>query len=101
MYDLVIRGGTMATAADVVKCDIGISGGIVTALGRDLPKGEREIDASGKLVLPGGVDSHCHIEQLGSSGGYNADTWTSGTISAACGGTTTVICFSPTTKGAT
>lgn len=101
MYDLVIRGGTVATAADVVTCDVGISGGVVVALGRDLPEGGREIDASGRLVLPGGVDSHCHIEQLGSSGGHNADSWTSGTISAACGGTTTVICFSPTRKGGT
>ena len=101
MYELVIRGGTVATAADVVKCDVAVSGGTIVALGRDLPKGDHEIDASGRLVLPGGVDSHCHIEQLGSSGGYNADTWTSGTTSAACGGTTTVICFSPTTKGAT
>ena len=101
MYDLVIRGGTVATAADVVKCDVAVSDGVVVALGRDLPRGEREIDASGRLVLPGGVDSHCHIEQLGSSGGRNADSWTSGTISAACGGTTTVICFSPTRKGGT
>jgi dihydropyrimidinase len=101
MYDLVIRGGTVATASDVFKADVGISDGVIVALGRDLPKGGREIDARGRLLLPGGVDSHCHIEQLGSGGGRNADTWTSGTTSAACGGTTTVICFSPTSKGKT
>ena len=101
MYDLVIRGGTIATASDVFKADVGISDGVIVALGRDLPKADREIDATGRLLLPGGVDSHCHIEQLGSGGGRNADTWTSGTTSAACGGTTTVICFSPTSKGAT
>lgn len=101
MYDLVIRGGKVVTAADVVDCDVAIQAGTIVALGRDLAKGDREIDAKGKLVLPGGVDSHCHIEQLGSSGGRNADTWTSGTTSAACGGTTTVICFSPTEKGKT
>jgi len=98
-YDLVIRGGTVATASDVVRCDVGIRGGRVAALGADLPRGEKEIDATGRYVLPGGVDSHCHIEQPGSVGGQNADTFVTGTTSAACGGTTTVICFSPQKRG--
>ncbi|MET4701229.1 dihydropyrimidinase [Constrictibacter sp. MBR-5] len=102
MYDLVIRNGTVATADAVVKCDIGVSGGRVVALARDLGKGEREVDATGRIVMPGGVDSHCHIEQRSSSTeSQNADTWFSGTTSAACGGTTTVIAFSPTRKGGT
>ena len=53
----------------------------------------REIDARGKLVLPGGVDSHAHIEQLSAAGIVNADTFESATVSAAFGGTTTVIPF--------
>jgi dihydropyrimidinase len=62
-YDLVIRGGTVATAADVVRSDVGVAGGRVVALGERLAGGgSREIDATGRLVLPGGVDSHCHIE---------------------------------------
>ena len=58
-----------------------------------LSGGRREIDARGKLVLPGGVDSHAHIEQLSAAGIVNADTFESATVSAAFGGTTTVIPF--------
>jgi dihydropyrimidinase len=92
-YDLVIRGGTVATASDSFRADVAIRGGIIAAIGRGLPPGRREIDAAGKLVLPGGVDSHCHIEQLSAAGIMNADTWESATISAAFGGTTTVVAF--------
>jgi dihydropyrimidinase len=92
-YDLVIRNGRVATASDVFDADVAISGEIVVAIGRGLPQGKREIDASGKLVLPGGVDSHCHIEQLSAAGIMNADTFESATTSAAFGGTTTVISF--------
>src|SRR3546814_9923021 len=89
MYDLVIRNGTVATADAVVKCDIGVSGGRVAALARDLGEGEREVDATGRIVMPGGVDSHCHIAQRRSSTeAMNADTWLSGPTPAACGGTT-------------
>ena len=98
-YETVIRGGTVVTAADMVRADVGIAGGQVVALGANLDKGAKEIDAAGLLVLPGGIDSHCHIEQPGSSGGTNADSFVSGTTAAACGGTTTVICFSPQTRG--
>jgi dihydropyrimidinase len=92
-YDIVIRGGTVATASDTFQADVGIAGETIAALGRDLAPGRREIDARGKLVLPGGVDSHCHIEQLSAAGIMNADTWESATASAAFGGTTTVIAF--------
>ena len=92
-YDLVIRGGRVATASDVFDADIGITGETIAAIGRDLPPGRREIDARGRLVLPGGVDSHAHIEQLSAAGIVNADTFESATTSAAFGGTTTVIPF--------
>jgi dihydropyrimidinase len=92
-FDLVIRGGTLVTATDTVDADVGIRGETVAAIGRDLDKGRHEIDARGKLVMPGGVDSHCHIEQLSASGLMNADTFHSATASAALGGTTTVISF--------
>jgi dihydropyrimidinase len=92
-YDLVIRGGRVATASDVFDADVGIAGEAIAAIGRDLPAGKREIDARGKLVLPGGVDSHAHIEQLSAAGIMNADTFESATTSAAFGGTTTVISF--------
>ncbi len=92
-YDLLIRGGRVATASDVFDADVAISGETIAAIGRALPGGRREIDARGKLVLPGGVDSHAHIEQLSAAGIMNADTFESATVSAAFGGTTTVIPF--------
>ena len=67
-YDLVIRGGRVATASDVFDADVAITGETIAAIGRGLPPGKREIDARGKLVLPGGVDSHAHIEQLSAAG---------------------------------
>src|SRR5881396_4373181 len=92
-FDLVIRGGTVATATDSFKADVGIRGSTIAAIGEGLDQGKREIDARGKLVLPGGVDSHAHIEQLSAAGIMNADTFESATVSAAFGGTTTVIPF--------
>ena len=92
-YDLVIRNGRVATVSDVFEADIAVTGEVIVAVGRDLPAGKREIDARGKLVLPGGVDSHAHIEQLSAAGIMNADTFESATTAAAFGGTTTVIPF--------
>ena len=98
-YDLVIRNGAVATAADTSACDIGIKDGVVAMLGKNLGPGERDIDASGHLVLPGGIDSHCHIEQRSSSGVVCADDFYSATVSAAFGGTTTVIPFAAQHRG--
>ena len=92
-YDLVLRGGTVATSSAVFPADVAIDGETIAAVGRDLPPGAKEIDARGKLVLPGGVDSHAHIEQVSAAGILNADTFESATVSAAFGGTTTVISF--------
>ena len=92
-YDCVIRGGRVATAADDYPADVAISGGTIRAIGEGLGRGQVEIDARDRLVLPGGVDSHCHIEQLSAAGIMNADTFESATVSAAHGGTTTVIPF--------
>jgi dihydropyrimidinase len=92
-YDIVIRNGRVATVSDVFEADVAIAGETVAAIGRGLPAGRREIEARGKLVLPGGVDSHAHIEQLSAAGIMNADTFETATTSAAFGGTTTVIPF--------
>ena len=91
-YDLIIRGGRVATVSDVFEADVAISGETIAAIGRGLAGAKREIDARGKLVLPGGVDSHAHIEQLSAAGIVNADTFESATTAAAFGGTTSVIC---------
>jgi len=93
VYDIVIREGRVATASDVFDADVAITGERIAAIGRGLASGKREINARGKLVLPGGVDSHAHIEQLSAAGIMNADTFESATTSAAFGGTTTVISF--------
>jgi dihydropyrimidinase len=98
-FDVVIRNGTVATASDTMQCDVGITGGKIVALGRNLARGKTDIDASGKLVLPGGIDSHCHLDQPMPDGLEMADDFRSGTISAACGGTTTVIPFAAQAKG--
>jgi len=91
--DLIIRGGRIATATESFEADVAIAGETIAAIGRGLAAAKREIDARGKLVLPGGVDSHCHIEQLSAAGIINADTFESATSSAAFGGTTSVISF--------
>jgi dihydropyrimidinase len=97
-FDLVIQNGTVVTATKQIDCDIGISQGKIHTLGHDL--GAREtIDADGKLVLPGGIDSHCHIEQLSSFGIVCADDFYTGTVSAAFGGTTTIIPFAAQHRG--
>jgi dihydropyrimidinase len=98
-FDLVIRGGTLATAADVFVADLGIRAGRIAAIGAGLAAGREEIDATGKYVLPGGIDAHCHLDQPSSDGSVCADDFESGTIAAACGGTTTVIPFALQMKG--
>jgi dihydropyrimidinase len=97
-YDLVIAGGTVVTPADMFTADIGVSGGRIAALGTGL-KGARTVDAHGLMVMPGGVDSHCHIEQLQAGGGADEETFVTGSTSALAGGTTTVITFSTQFKG--
>ena len=59
-----------------------IKDGQVVGLGRGFGDCDREIDAAGKLVLPGGVEGHCHIEQMGSLGVMIADDFYTGTVAA-------------------
>lgn len=49
-YDLVVRNGTIVTASDTSHCDVGVVDGRIAALADNLPQGERDIDASGKLI---------------------------------------------------
>ncbi|MES2976865.1 MAG: dihydropyrimidinase [Pseudomonadota bacterium] len=99
LFDLVIRNAHVVTAADEMDCDIGISAGRITALGLGLAPGAREIDAAGRVVTPGGVDAHCHLDQPMEAPARMADDFDTGTRSAACGGTTTVIPFAAQVKG--
>jgi dihydropyrimidinase len=98
-FDLVVRNARVATASDVFDCDIGVNDGRIAALARGLPRGARDIDAASRWVLPGGVDGHCHLDQPMTDGSKMADDFRSGTRSAACGGTTTVIPFACQLKG--
>ena len=91
MYDLVIRGGTVVTPETVLTTDIGIFGEKIAALGDGL-EGKAEVDASGKLVLPGAIDPHVHFS-LPVGGTVSSDDFYSGSVAAACGGVTTVIDF--------
>src|SRR3954465_5818371 len=97
--DCTIRNGTVATASETLRCDLGIEGEKIVAMAAQLPPGKRDIDAKGRYVLPGGIDSHCHIEQLSGMGIMSADDFYSGTVSAAFGGTTTIIPFAAQHRG--
>jgi dihydropyrimidinase len=98
-YDTIIRGGTIATAADTFRCDIGISGGRIAALGEKLGDAKEVVDATGLLVLPGGIDSHVHISQPSGPGIVMADDFASATLAAAFGGNTMVLPFAMQQKG--
>jgi dihydropyrimidinase len=98
-FDLVVRGGTLASAAEVFEADIGIKAGVIAALGRNLPRGAEEIPARGMIVTPGGLDSHCHLEELGQDGSAQEESFASDSAAALAGGTTSLICFLPQWKG--
>jgi len=91
IYDTVIRGGTLITPGGIILVDLGITGETIAAIG-DRLSGRQVIDATGKLVIPGAVDPHVHLE-MPAGPVQSSDDWVSGTVAAACGGTTTVIDF--------
>ncbi len=99
MFDLVIRGGTVVTPSDTTVCDIGIRDGRIAAIAEHVQAPGKELDARGKLVMPGGVDAHCHVAQRSSSGLMTADDFYTAGLSAACGGTTTIIPFAAQHRG--
>lgn len=95
----LIRGGTVVTAADIVKADVLVEDGVVTAIAADIPTaGHQVIDASGCYLFPGGIDPHTHLD-MPFGGTVTADDFRTGTIAAAFGGTTTVIDFALHGKG--
>ncbi len=97
-YDSVIRGGTVVTGSGQFRADIGITAGRIAAIGDGL-RGATSIDAGGLLVMPGGVDTHCHLEQLQPGGGVDEESFATGSASALIGGTTTAITFAAQFKG--
>ena len=96
---LLIKSGRVITATDDYVADVFIDGETISAIGRNLPmKADRAIDAKGKLVIPGGIDPHVHME-LPFGGTISSDDFKSGTIAAAFGGTTSIIDFAIQYKG--
>lgn len=92
-FDLKISNGTVANSGETFNADIGVKEGKIVAIGKKLAGADREIDASGKYVLPGGIEAHCHIEQESSSGLMTSDDYYSGSVSAAFGGNTCMVPF--------
>ncbi|MDP7079748.1 MAG: dihydropyrimidinase [Candidatus Undinarchaeales archaeon] len=99
--DLIIKNGTIVTESDTFKGDIGISDGKITVIADSISEdAERIIDASGKYILPGGIDVHTHME-LPFCGTTSADDFFTGSKAAAFGGVTTLIDFAIQGKGTT
>ena len=89
----LVKNGTIVTASDRYDADVYIDKGIVTLIGQGLNvPADNVIDASGMLVMPGGIDVHTHLD-MPFGGTTSADDFESGTIAAAHGGTTTLIDF--------
>ena len=101
-FDTVIKNGTVVTAIDAYKGDVGIAGARIAAIAESLPVegAAKVIDAAGCLVMPGGIDVHTHLD-MPFGGTVSADDFESGTIAAAHGGTTTLIDFAIQNKGQT
>jgi dihydropyrimidinase len=114
---IAITGGTVVTATGTMPADVLVDGDVIAALtvrddfpvrgGADAGLGpaatraalaDRVIDATGKYVLPGGIDAHTHME-MPFGGTFSADTFATGTTAAAWGGTTTIIDFAVQAKG--
>lgn len=95
----LVKNGRVVTAVDDYNADIFIDGETVTTIGKSLDfEADVVIDAAGKLVIPGGIDPHTHME-LPFGGTSSSDDFFTGTRAAAHGGTTTIIDFAVQTKG--
>jgi dihydropyrimidinase len=99
-FDTVIKNGKVVTATDTYNGDIGIGDGRITAIMQSLPaeNAGKVIDAAGRMVIPGGIDVHTHLD-MPFGGTTSSDDFETGTIAAAFGGTTTLIDFAIQYKG--
>ena len=99
IMSILIKNGRIITATDDYVADIFIEGEIVSTIGKNLNvQADKEIDAAGKLVMPGGIDPHVHLD-MPFMGTYSSDNYETGTRAALFGGTTTVIDFILQTQG--
>ena len=96
---ILIKNGRIVTAVDDYHADVFINEDIVSLIGKDLSVEANEvIDASGKLVIPGGIDPHTHFD-MPFGGTFSADDFETGTLAAAHGGTTSIVDFAIQNKG--
>ncbi len=101
-FDTIVTNGRVVTATDTYSSDVAITAGKIAAIGQNLPRENAThiIDATGKYVLPGGIDVHTHLD-MPFGGTTSADDFETGTRAAAFGGTTTLIDFAIQYKGQT
>ena len=88
MSDLVIRGGTVVTPTGVIVADVAVSDGVISAVGPNLESARQEVDATGLHVLPGGVDSHVHLNEPGHT---DWESIANGSAALAAGGYTAFV----------
>ena len=99
IVSVLIKNGRVVTAVDDYQADIFVNGSAIVLIGKDLViDADKVIDAAGKLVIPGGVDPHTHLE-LPFGGTTTSDTFETGTRAAAFGGTTCIVDFAVQTRG--
>jgi len=102
MTTTLIIGGTVVTPDGSARADVRISGEVIDEVGELAPRsGEKVVDASGLLVLPGGIDTHTHLELDCGPGLRTIDDWASGSRAALAGGTTMMIDFATQFHGQT
>jgi dihydropyrimidinase len=99
--DLLIKNARVVTGSESFESNIGVEGGVIVSISPNLePSGAEVYDAGGKIVIPGGIDAHTHME-LPVTGTKSADDFYSGTVAAACGGVTCIVDFVDTQPGQT
>lgn len=101
-YDLLIKNGKIVTSGDCYIADIGIKNGKIKDISDEiaLDKAKKVFDASGKIVMPGGIDVHTHLD-MPFGGTYSSDNFETGTKAAAIGGTTSIIDYAVQPKDKT
>ena len=98
---ILIQHGTLICPQGPVQADLRVEGDKITEIGPGLPVGDSQvIDAAGKLVFPGFIDTHTHFEMNKGTIRETADNWESGTKAALAGGTTCVLDFAEPERGA-